>query len=280
MQPEKLATTIPKLMTVFLGYKMRNLLLPIMLSLCLGGCLDLNVKKEAVRPDLDSPEEGVMSFQSKEALASGATLQNVTANKVYYEGTEPKSEEAQLLLDMSYRFMGLLGVRTNFDPSDPESVKKVFEAADKAVEEQDLIIDYLQREVKDYNRKLLDAKTKTDAVSEGHKSFKCKVWGFIWSLIGFVILVAVVLGALQMFTGIPFLSGVLPWVVRRAHSTSKQTVDAVQKVRDNLKQMAENGESEETKALAKGVLGQIDSTLDSAQDAHVKDHIRKIKKGK
>lgn len=249
------------------------------LLMLLTGCFDMVVKKDTVRPDLEPPQEKSLSFQSKEALASGATLQNVTANKVYYEGTEPKSEEAKVLLDMSYRFMGLLGVRTDFDPSDPASVKAVFEKADKAIEEKDRIIYDLQEQVKEYNRKLVTAKEANDAAVKEHKTFKEKVWSWIWGIIGFVLLVVVILGLLQMFTGIPFLSGIAPWVMRRLHDTSKKTVAAIQEERDYWEDMAENGGSDEEKTRAKGVLGHLNDTLEKHQKTapHVKSHIRKLK---
>jgi hypothetical protein len=244
----------------------RILILVPLLVLC--GCLDLRVQGGSV-PDLKPPSEAGLSFKSKGALASGATLQNVTANQVYYEGCKPKSSAAKILVDMSYRFLGLVGVNMRFDPSDPDSIKKVFADADNAITEKDKIIHDLREQSKEYLKDLAGAHGERDSVVTESKTFRQRVWGVIWSIAGVLLLVVLVLGGVQAFTGIPLLTGMLPWAIRRMHDTSKQTVVAVQKIREELKA----SDVPEEKAL----LSKMDRTLNDTQDDNVRAYVRQLK---
>ena len=248
----------------------------IILAVILAGCSLVNIERGGTLQKSTGklPEDKELSFKSKEALATGATLQNVTANKVYYEGTEPKSESAKILLDLSYRFMGLVGINMDFDPSDPESVEKVFQEADKALEEKDKNIHDLKVQVDDLKTRMAEEANYHKKEVEKHRSLAGTLWRVIWSIIGIIAGVFVIAGLIQVFTGIPLLSNLLPWVSKRIHSTAKQTVEGVQEIREELKKRAKNGDNEIT---AEEALKLFDMTLEKHQDKGVKAHVRKLK---
>lgn len=240
---------------------MKKLLIILVL---LSGCSVVSIDRSTYEGKI--PQEKELSFVSKEALATGATLQNVTANKIYYEGTDPKSKDAKTLLDMSYRFLGLVGVKMNFDPSDPESVSKVFEAADKALEEKDKNLHELKIALKKAEDDRIVAEKKAGTWLSRFKTG-------VYSLVGFIIFVLIVLLVLQVFTGIPFLTGLITGI-RTFWKVSHQTVKGIQEIRDKLKKKKEEGDDR-----ASDLLNEIDTILDKHQDAHVKSHIQKIKNG-
>lgn len=121
----------------------------VLLAVTLSGCSLVGLEKTYYKSDLGAPpKEKQLSFQSKEALAAGATLSNQKAAQIFYEGTKPKSKEAKIVYDLSYRFMGLAGVNVQYNPDDPESIAKVFAAADKALEENNARIHDLEKQVK------------------------------------------------------------------------------------------------------------------------------------
>jgi len=252
-----------------------------LLLVFLTGCFSfLTIEKgDVYRRDLeDIPQKGEMSFASKEALAAGATLQNKTAAKVYYEGTEPLSPDASILYEMSYRFLGLVGVNMDFDPSDPESVKAVFAEADKALEEKDGIIHKLENDVQDFNRRLAEEQKIRKTKEEEAVTWRSRVWALVWGVISVAVGIVALAGILQTVTGIPFLKGLFG-LVKTMHATSKQTIAGVQEMREKLRAQAEASDNEEYRRLAAGILREMDQTLDKHQDAGVKMHIRRLKNG-
>ena len=241
---------------------MKRLLL--ILLIFLTGCLDLNVDRSAYEGKV--PQEKKLSFKSTEALASGATLQNITANKVYYEGTEPKSKDAKTLVDMSYRFLGLVGVNMQFDPSDPESVKKVFAEADQAIEEKDKNLHDLREQLQKAQEDHTKEKKRAD-------SWFSRFKGGVYGLIGLIVAVLLTLLILQAVTGIPFLTGLITGI-RTFWKVSHQTVKGIQEIREKLKKKKAEGD-----VRAEELLGEIDGVLDKHQDSGVKAQVRKIKNG-
>lgn len=245
---------------------MKYFIVLILIPLC--GCFDFVTR--TYQPTT-MPSEKMMSFESSRALASGATLQSITANKVYYEGTEPKSADAQILLDLSYRFLGLLGVSMNsIDPADPEAVKKVFEQADKALEEKEKIIYDLRAEVKKTTEDLASQKNLVMVKGKEVETWVSRFKKTVLGIIGFIVFITIVLFLIQIFTGIPVLTGVLGGI-RTFFKISKQTVKGIQEVREKLKQQSESDEG------AKHILDMIDATLNKYQDEHVKSAIKRMK---
>jgi hypothetical protein len=103
---------------------MKNLLLLVLICL-LPSCALISVTQKHYKQDVgEAPREKLPTFENSQALAAGATLNSTVASKVYFKGTEAESKDAKVLWDMSYRFMSLAGVNSDFDATDPESLTK------------------------------------------------------------------------------------------------------------------------------------------------------------
>ena len=247
-------------------------LVAILVFVC-SGCGDFVIGKRTVLQEGgEIPQEKELSFKSKEALAAGATLQNVTAAQVYYEGAEPKSKEAKLLYDLSYRFLGLVGINMDFDPGDPASIQKVFEKADNALKERD-------KNLHDLKEQLKQEQKAREVAEKERKGFAARVWGAVWAILGAILGILVILALIEVFTGIPTISWILPWIQKRIRKTAHQTMKGVQVVRKELENDIENGSSNEEKLILRRVLARINATLDDHQDQEVKQYI-KAKKAK
>lgn len=253
------------------------LLAILMLVSTCAGCNIVFGKRDYYRPRTqDVPVEAELSFESKEALASGATLNNSIANKIYYEGTEAKSYEAGILLDMSLRFLGFLGVNTSVDPKDPESVKQLFAKADKALKEKDRIIHDLKKDVKEYRNELNKKQTYIKEKEKENLTLRGKIKKFIYGIIGTICTIGLILLVLQIFTGIPFFTASIG-AVRTLFGVAKQTVEGLQDIRNKLKEKIAKEKDEEKRKMHEKMLAEIDATLDKHQDGHVKKHIKKMK---
>jgi len=259
-------------------------LLSLIIPFIVAGCSLVEVQQQHYKPKIkDIPQEKELSFKSKQHLAAGASLQNVTAAKVYYKGTEPESKEAKILYDMSYRFLGLVGVNMDFDPSDPESVSKVFSEADNAIKEKDKNIHDLQEKVKKMNNDLatLNATTRDKIAEAKAESGKWR-WRFgagLWGIVIAALLIAGGLLAAQIFTGIPFFTGALG-MVRTIFKGVKQTAHGLEEFKDTIKQDIAKAKAEnrgyEAKAM-EDALERFKSTLSKHQDAHVKEYLERIR---
>jgi len=259
-------------------------LLTVLLAVTISGCSLVEVQQRHYKPKIkDIPQEKELSFKSKQHLAAGASLQNVTAAKVYYKGTEAESKEAKILYDMSYRFLGLVGVNMDFDPSDPESISKVFSEADNAIKEKDKNIHDLQEQVKKMNNDLatLNATTQDKIAEAKSESGKWR-WRFgtaVWGFFGIIILIAGGLLAAQIFTGIPFFTGALG-MIRTIFKGVKQTVHGLEefkhKVQKDIEQAKAEGHGYEAMAMEKA-LNKFKETMHKHQDYHVKDYVEKIR---
>jgi hypothetical protein len=254
-----------------------------MLALMLVGCSFVTIERRNYKADINPPSKKQLSFQSKEALAAGATLQNITAAEIYYKGTSPESEKAKLLYDMSYRFMNLAGVNNQFDPSDPDSVYEVFEKADKALEEKDKIIHDLQRDVQRQleelatNKKIIrDREAELIATQSTWSARWDTLWSWIWGILIAIIVLIVGLGIAQAMTGIPFLT-ILFGGVRMLFNAAKQTIHGLQVVREELKESIVSSESDEERKFAERMLKKLDSKMAQHQDNKVKEWIAKHK---
>ncbi len=246
----------------------------IFVAIALGSCSVVSIKNDQYKKTTQKiPQERELSFKSKEALAAGATLNSLKANQVYYEGVEAKSESAKILLDLSYRFLGLVGVNMQFDPSDPESVKKVFEEADRALEEKDKIIHDLKEDVKEQQRQVAENKLKREKAEKEALTWLGRLKKTVYGFVGLVIFVFLTLLIIQAITGIPVLTGLLGGI-RTFWKVSRQTVKGVQEIREKLKKQAKNDPN------AQDMLEEIDKTLDKHHDQHVKMAIKKMKNGK
>lgn len=256
----------------------------VVLSLLLtSGCSFVSFEKRFYKRDIDPVVKDELSFASKEALAAGATLQNQTAAEIYYKGTKPESKQAKILYEMSYRFMHLAGVNNNFDPTDPESVEKVFKEADNALREKDKTIHNLEVRVKQQleemaarDKLVRDKVAELEDVEGKWRAKLGKIWYWIYTVAISIVVVIVGLGILQAWTGIPLLTGLFGGI-RLIFGAAKQTIKGVQTVRDELKHTIQNGGTEEEKAHAKKVLEKIDKALAESQDESVKNWIRKQK---
>ena len=125
-----------------------NKLIYILIIPLIFSCSLVKLETRYFKEDGKPVQKKEMDFDYKQALAKGGTINNQTANKIYHEGTEPKSPEAQRILDFSYEVMGIFGVNTDFDIDDPESLEKAKIATREAVEEKNRIIAKLEEDVK------------------------------------------------------------------------------------------------------------------------------------
>lgn len=261
---------------------MRALLYAAVIML-LSGCSFVTIERRNYKADVNPPSEKQLSFKSKEALAAGATLQNMTAADVFYRGTKPESKEAKLLYDMSYRFMNLAGVNNQFDPSDPDSVYDVFVKADQALEEKDRIIHDLRTSVQKQleelatNKKIIrDREAELVNTQNTWSARWGALWTWIWIIVVIIIVVFVGLGIMQAMTGIPFLT-ILFGGIRLLFNATKQTIHGIQVVREELKEAITNSKSEEERAMASKMLQELDLKMSQYQDDEVKKWIAKHK---
>ena len=245
---------------------------------CLLGCSVISFERgDRVAKEIENSviQEKELSFESKEALAAGATLQNMKAGQVYYEGAQPKSEEAKIVYELSFDFMDLAGIHRDFDPEDPESIKRILESDQKALEEKDKIIHQLKEDVKAQTREKAEAADKHKKYAESaereKKGLLARLRAWFWGVIGSVFFILVVLFLIQTFTGIPVLTGLLGGI-RTFWKVARQTVRGVQDIRNKLKEQAKQDDR------AQQLLDMIDQTLDRHQDDHVKRSIVKMKK--
>jgi F0F1-type ATP synthase membrane subunit b/b' len=235
------------------------------------------------------PEQKDLSFPSKEALGSGATLQNTICAKIFYKGCEPESADAKTIYDLSYRFMSFAGVVNDFDPSDPESVKKVFDNADAALKERDKNISDLQQQVKDFSTKLAEkdviVKDKDGqlAAENGKWSLKCgglKFW--LWFILISVIVLVVVLGGLQIYTtifmppGVPFLTGPLGGFIK-IFKFAKQTIKGIETHKADIENRLKTATGDTRNALL-ACRDSLNSSLSSNHDEAIKKFVANTKK--
>lgn len=224
-------------------------------ALLVGGCGDLIVgRRTATGSGIIQEKE--LSFQSKESFAAGATVNLEKAAEVYYTGTDPKSETAHFIYQWAIRMVGVLGVNTQYDASDPDALKDVLGAGTKALEEKNAQIDALKRDVKAAN----EATAKAEKKARG-------LWGWVKLLLW----IGIGLFVVQIITGIPVFTG----SIRILKRLGKQTTKGIQQFREDLKEKAAQGD-----VAAKQTLDDLDTTLDAHQDDKVKARIRKIKNGK
>lgn len=249
-------------------------------TMILSGCSFVSFPREYYKQETGKPvSKRVLSFASKEAMAAGATLQNLTAAEVYYKGTEPESKEAKILYDMSYRFIDLAGVNRNFDPADPDAIEDIFERADRALEEKDRVIHQLevdvQRKLEEVNGQRKIVKDREAALVANNGKWTARfdnLWRWLWGILIGAIVILVGLGIAQVMTGIPFLT-IFFGGIRLIFGAAKQTIKGVQALRDELKDTAANGGTEEEKKTAKEMLAKIDHHLQTNQDESVKEWI-------
>lgn len=262
----------------------RKLAVPsLLLSLLVSGCSLMSYEAKFYKKDYDVPKEKSMSFASSRALAAGATLQNMTAARVYYKGCEAESKEAKILLDMSYRFLGLAGVNSQFDPADPESVKKIFDAADRALEEKERALYQLREEVKTMQhqlatgQKIIQDKEAQLIDSNGKWSLKFdNLWRWFIGIVSFVVIFVLGLGVAQVLTGIPFLSALFGGI-KTIFLAARQTIQGIEDLRNELKAQAESSGDPAKRAEAKILLRMLDEKLSRAQDESVKVWIARQK---
>jgi hypothetical protein len=253
----------------------------------LFGCalIDFNKDTTAYKRDVGTlPKDKEMSFPSKQAMAAGAALSNITAAKVYYLGTKPLSPDAKVLYDMTYRFMGLCGVNMDFDPSDPESVAKVFENADKAISEKDKNIADLKQQVADFTTQLAAKETiirdKGKEIEGVKTTLKAQIGTIIWVTLGCIILLVLILGGVQAYTGIPVLSmaiGFVTGATKTLFNAAKQTGSAIEQWKkdhdDQIQQLKNAGKNEAAEVL-QGARDSLGALLSSHQDSAVKTFIQ------
>jgi len=224
----------------------------------LSGCFDFVTARKM--PEL--PQEKQISFQSTQQLAAGATVNLEKAAEIYYKGVAPLSDIAKFVYDWAIRMVGVLGINTEFDPSDPEQLKAVLDGGTKALEEKNQIIHDLKADVK---------KARDTALTERTSRVKAesRSAGFL-TWIKRLIVIAIILFVIQIFTGIPIFTGATKAMKR----LGKQTVKGIEEYREQLKKDAAEGNAE-----AQHALDNLDTTLSRHQDEKVKKHVEKMRNG-
>ena len=263
--------------------KTKHIILIVLICL-LPGCSLISVTQKHYKNDQGTaPKEKLLSFESQEAMAAGATLNNVTAAEVYYKGTEPQSPQAKILYDMSYRFMAFIGVNNNFDPTDPESLKKTFEAADKAIQEKDKNLAELRQAVDDYRTKL-EGEKKIVRDKEAEMKAQDGKWSAKWGslfycFIGLLILIPVGAIVIQITTGVPLATGLFSGALKTFGKFTKQTVQGLEQFKKELAETkVDASATNEEKEEAKYWLDALSNTLSKTHDQDVKDYVALLKK--
>ncbi len=248
-----------------------------------SGCSLISVtQKHYKRDDGPAPKEKLLTFDSQQAMETGATLNNAVAAKIYYKGTEAESPDSKIIYDMSYRFMNFLGVNNNFDLTDPEALKKTFERIDNASLEKDKNIADLRVEVDEY-RNRYEKETKIVRDKEAEMKAQDGKWSAKWGslfycFIGLLILIPVGAIAIQVTTGVPLATGLFSGVLKTFGKFTKQTVEGLEQFKKELAETkVDINATKEEKEEASYWLDALSSTLSKNHDQDVKDFIGNLK---
>ena len=165
---------------IFAHTKIILVLTIIMLSA--SGCSLLEIKqdKRAFRTERNLPQRPELPFENKEQLSRATALNLDNAEKVYFEGCEPKAEPAEILLKLSKKFISTLGINTDFDPNDPKSVEDVFKGvneANKKIREQNAQLREDVRKASEEKAKIIrDKAAEMAAMESGWKAKLGSLW--------------------------------------------------------------------------------------------------------
>ena len=259
-----------------------SLIVILLLSLQSCSLISITQKPPLKINQSDAPREKLMSFDNQRALSAGATLNSTVAAKVYYKGTEAESKDAKTLWDMSYRFMALSGVNNDFDPTDPESLKKVFEKADGALKQKNKDLADVRQKMQDFQvERERDQKLMTDKVAKAQlesKKWGAKFGSLFYGIIIFIVLLLIGAFVIQLYTGIPIFTGLFNGGLKTMGKLVHQTVAGVENFRNKNKTiLSDEKATEEQKSRAKEILDTFGTMMNNVQDLDVRDHVTKLK---
>ena len=268
----------------------RNIILVIMMGLMISGCSLFKIVKDErhFRAERDLPQRPELPFENKEQLSRATALNLDKAEQVYYEGAEPKSKPANIILKLSKKFISTLGINTDFDPNDPKSIDTVFKGVDEAnkkIREQNA---QLMEDIKKANaEKAQIVRDKAAELANHEAKWKLK-WGNLWFWIWFLIIALIVVSILFPPVG----AFIMRWFMSATNWVAHHTVSGIQEFRDNMKNEintlkkkrsringAKRKEIDAQLAEKEAALAKLDNSLHKHQTNEDKLHIKKIKNG-
>ena len=264
---------------------MRKLLIISIFSLFATGCSFVEITREdhAFRAEKNVPQRPELPFKNKEQLSRATALNLDKAEKVYYEGAEPKEKSAEIILKLAKKFISTLGINTDFDPSDPKSVEKVFSGIDEAnakIREQNAVLMEQIKQVNNEKAKIIRDKAKElEMKSKENSTLKTKLgslWAWIMLIFWIIIIGVVVLIIFVPSLGIPLARRIWGATIGLTISAGKNTMKAVQEMRTELKEKVEKEHDEN----AKRHLDLLHSKLEKLQTPEEVAHIKKLKASK
>lgn len=274
---------------IFAHTKIILVLVVVMLSASGCSLLEIRQDKRAFRTERNLPQRPELPFENKEQLSRATALNLDNAEKVYFEGCEPKSEPADILLKLSKKFISTLGINTDFDPNDPESVESVFKGVNEAnrkIREQNA---QLREKVKEANAEkakiIRDKAAEMAAMESGWKAKLGSLWWWIWVLVIALIALCIFFPAV----GIPVAKfimskvyGVAVWAGKRTFNGLQEFKDTVEdEIKEFKKKETENGglsDEDKTKLVEKEqLIERLKTTLHKHQHEEDKDLIKKLK---
>lgn len=260
----------------------------IILMVALTGCLDIKMSPGDTyyRKIPDMPIEGKPSFKSQRAMSAGATLLHWIAAKIYYEGTDPKSQDGKTLLDLAYRILGTLRVNTEFNPSDPAQIKKVLSEYDDLQKEQARLKDEYERQTAKWKQQLISHEDWVRKNEKHKKGLMTTIKGILLTILFILILIFIIGKIIEHTTGVNIFK-----LIKLAKSGVVNLVKSIQEHRNNLnddtdpsqgQEMLNNMSEHERASIISAVrneeLKKFDNNLAQKQkDGKMQDMIHKIK---
>lgn len=269
----------------------RLALIPLLAALLLTtGCSLFTIKqdKRSFREQRNLPQRPELPFENKEQLARASALNVDKAAKVYYKGTEAESDDAEIIWKLSLKFASTLGLNTDFDPTNPESIQKVFDGANEALRKEREQNAKLREDVAKANEeKAKIIRDKAAEIANHEAEWKLRLGNLWW----WVVFLAIALGALCFFfpaIGYPLVRMIFGGIKTAAHETFSALQSARARAKREIaemeaKKVGNNMKSEEIAELnarldeKKRALAVLDNELHKAQSKKSKDFIQKLK---
>lgn len=261
----------------------------LLILLNIYGCSFIEVTREntAFRAMKDIPQRPELPFKNKEQLSRAAALNLDKAEQIYYKGSKPESEPAKVLLQLAKKFISTLGINTDFDPTDPESIKKVLFGTDEANEElrkQNAVLLERIKEINNEKTKIIKDKAKEIQMkAKENSTLKTKLgslWGWIMFIFWVIIIILVALAIFMPTLGIPIITKIWKMGIGLLASAGKNTMKAINEIRNSWKQEIQKAKinGDETKRnMFEEKLKELDRVLKSKQTPEEKAFIKKLK---
>jgi hypothetical protein len=222
------------------------------------------------------PKKEKLAFSDSQQLKATATAAYQKSEQVYYEGAEPKSSVAKFIRDATFRITAWLGpVITKNNLETPEDLQKFIEQTNNSLEDAQRKNYIYEKKMAEFKHRLaVKDKITRDKVAEVDGVWQWRIFSGIGGFIILIIVVVLIGGFIQMYTGIPVLK-IMFGFVGGFIKTAKQTIMGLQEGRDELKKrMADDTLEEKEREAYKQALSILDERLHKHQDDQVKRFVK------